>query len=227
MPVTRTLFILAGMAVFSACAGEPAKIIIQPETGPETAAPPLPPQEERAILDYQDAGAGRKIPEWLTCFLDQGIRGVEGLENYRDSYVFVAENGGANFTALGHWAAGFTPAQDFPRLAAVRVEERMLRTAVLYPDDEYGEFFEALVKKASDAVYIGAVKEESFWIKQRYSPDNAPGRERYVFFVLVTVKKSELQTQLRALLAEIHPAAPSREQAASINRLKETFFEDF
>jgi hypothetical protein len=101
----------------------------------------------------------------------------------------------------------------------------MLRTAALYPDDEYGEFFETLVRKASDAVYTGAIKEDTFWIKQW---DNALGRERYVFFVLVTMEKSGLQTQIRALLAEIRPIVPpTREQTASINRLKETFFEGF
>jgi hypothetical protein len=222
MPKIRALVLLTGMAVLCACSGEPAKVVIRPES----AGPVEQRRETLPILDYQDAAAGRAIPEWLICFLAQGSQGVEELEAYRDSYAFVAENWGTNFKALGHWTAGFTAAQDFPRLAAVRIEQRLLRTAVLYPDDEYGEFFAALVKKASDAVYIGAVKTDTFWIKQR-APENAPGREQYVFFVLVTVGKSLLQTQIQALLAETVPSAPSREQAAAINRVKETFFEGF
>jgi hypothetical protein len=223
MSVTRPLVFLAGLAFFCACTGEPAKIIIQPET-----KAPVQPRSGQVILDYQDAAGGRKIPEWVTRFLDRGSQGVEELEYYRDSYAFVAANRGTNFKALGHWAAGFTTAQDFPRLAAVRMEERMLRTALLYPDDEYGEFFEALVKRASDTVYTGALKEDTFWIKQLSYQENVPGREEYVFFVLVTMEKRELQTQVQALLAEISPITPpTREQAASINRLKETFFEGF
>jgi hypothetical protein len=150
------------------------------------------------------------------------------MELYRDSYVFVGTNRGTNFRALGHWAEGFTAAQDFPRLAAIRIESRLLRAASLYPDDEYGEFFEALVKKAFDAVYTGAVKERTFWIKQRYGEENSSIREEYEFFVLVTIGKSEFQAQVRAILAEITTAKPpTRDQAAAINRIKETFFEDF
>lgn len=224
MSKTSPRIFLAGMTVFFACLGEPAKIIIRPEPiGPSEL-----PREKQVILDHQNAAMGREIPEWLTRFLDQGNRGVETLEYYGDSYAFVAENWGTNFKALGHWSEGFTTAQDFPRLAAVRIEDRLLRTASLYPDDEYGEFFEILVKKASDMVYTGAVKEDTFWVKQRYSKENSPDRERYVFFVLVTVKKSELQAQIQGLLAETKPInPPAREQAAAINRLKETFFEGF
>jgi hypothetical protein len=224
MPKPSPFIFLTGMTVFFACLGEPAKIIIKPET----AGPPDLPREEQVLLDYQNAAPGRKIPEWLSRFLDQGNRGVEELEYYGDSYVFVAENWGTNFKALGHWSDGFTAAQDFPRLAAVRIEDRLLKAALLYPDDEYGEFFEILVKKASDMVYTGAIKADTFWIKQMYYKENLPGRERYVFFVLVTVKKSELQAQIQALLAETIPInPPTREQAAAINRVKETFFEGF
>jgi hypothetical protein len=224
MPKTSPFVFLAGTAVFFACLGEPAKIIIRPETaGPEDS-----PRDEQMILDYQNAAERGKIPEWLTRFLDQGNQGVEELEYYRDFYVFVAENWGTNFKALSHWREGFTAAQDFPRLAAVRIEERLLRTAILYPDDEYGEFFEILVKKASDMVYTGAMKADTFWIKQMYYKENSPGRERYVFFVLVTVKKSELQAQIQTLLTESVPInPPAREQAAAINRVKETFFDGF
>jgi hypothetical protein len=224
MPGIKALIFLAVTAVFFACAGEVSKIIIKPEI----AAPPDRPREERTILDYQGAAEGREIPGWVLRFLDQGNPGVETLEAYRNSYVFVAAHWGMNFKALGHWIQGFTAAQDFPRLAAVRIEERLLRTASLYPDDEYGDFFAALVKKASDAVYTGTVKADSFWIKQLYAEEDAPARERYVFFVLLTIDKSEFQNQVRALLADLSPLKPpSREQAAAINRLKETFFEGF
>jgi hypothetical protein len=224
MPKTSAGILLAGMTVFFACTGEPPKIIIRPE-------PPGPvsqPREGQVILDYQDSAGGGTVPAWVIRFLARSNQGVEELEYYEDSYVFVAANEGTNFKALGHWAQGFTVAQDFPRLAAVRIEERLLRTAVLYPDDEYGEFFETLVKKASDMVYTGAMKADTFWIKQTASEGNSPGRERYVFFVLVTIDKTGFQTQIQALLAAIPSVTPpTREQAASINRLKETFFEDF
>jgi hypothetical protein len=225
--IPGAVLVLAGMLVFAACAGEPPKIIIRPELPGETA----PSWEASHILDYQNAALGEALPEWVSRFLDQGSRGVEEMAAYQNSYVFVGTSRGTNFKALGHWEAGFTAAQDFPRLAALRIETRLTGAASLYPDDEYGDFFEMLVKKASDAVYTGAVKESSCWILRQYrqyGEEGSPVQERYEFFVLTRIEKSSFQTQVQALMADINPAkSPTRDQAAAINRIRETFFEDF
>ncbi|MDR1277429.1 MAG: hypothetical protein LBK02_01615 [Treponema sp.] len=222
----KFFLVALGVLIFSVCTGEPPKIIFQPESS--GSLPGFQPWNRGRIQDHQDAALGRIIPEWLSGFLLQGSRGLEEMEIYRNSYVFVGINQGTNFKALGHWAEGFTAAQDFPRLAAVRIEERLLGAAALYPDDEYGEFFETLVKKSSDAVYTGAVKEDSFWILRRYDEDAASVGERYEFFVLVTIAKSEFQAQVHAIMEDIHTSVPpTRDQAAAINRIKETFFDLF
>jgi hypothetical protein len=223
--MSRAFFFLTGALVFFSCVGEPPKIIIKP--GASGTSPP--PREEYQFLNYQGAETGGEIPEWVSRYLEGGSRNVERMEFYRDSWVFVGNNRGTNFKALGHWAEGFTAAQDFPRLAAVRIEERLLGAASLYPDDEYGEFFEALVKKASDAVYTGAIKESVFWVLRRQdNEETASARERYDFFVLVTIAKSEFQAQVHAIMEGIHTnVPPTRDQTAAINRIKETFFDLF
>ncbi|MDR1099920.1 MAG: hypothetical protein LBL28_05500 [Treponema sp.] len=223
----RKFFLVSlGVLIFSACAGEPSKIIFRPESS--GTLPGFRSWGRGRIQDYQDAALGGIIPEWLSRFLLQGNLGVEEMEIYRNSYVFVGINQGTNFKALGHWTEGFTAAQDFPRLAAVRIEERLLGAASLYPDDEYGEFFEALVKNSSDAVYTGAIKESSFWILRQYGENAALAGERYDFFVLVTIAKSEFQAQVHAIMDGIRTnVPPTRDQAAAINRIKETFFDLF
>jgi hypothetical protein len=206
---------------------EPPKIIIQPD---QAEAAGLQREQEGAILSHQNTGRGEAVPEWVSRFLDRGSRGVEELEGYEDAYAFVGVSRGMNFKALGHWAEGFSATQDFPRLAALRIEARLINAASLYPDDEYGEFFEALVKKASDAEYTGVVKEASFWLLRQYQQDDedAPIRERYEFFVLMYIEKGEFQAQAQTLMADIRTKKPpTREQAAAINRIKETFFDDF
>jgi hypothetical protein len=217
---------LAAALFFSACAGEPPKIIIKPESPREA----VPPGAEGRILDHQNAAQG-EMPEWVSRYLAGGNRGVEEMEPYRNFWVFVGTNRGTNFTALSHWAGGFTPAQDFPRLAALRIEARLIGAASLYPDDEYGEFFETLVKKASDAAYTGVIREDAFWILRQYhqsDEENSSLREQYEFFVLTAIEKNEFQFQARAIMADIKTAvSPTRDQAAAINRIKETFFEDF
>ncbi|MDR2159916.1 MAG: hypothetical protein LBP23_07610 [Treponema sp.] len=225
--IWKTGMLLAGSLIFSACAGDLPKIIIPPD---QTETAGLQREHEGAILSHQNTGRGSEVPEWVSRFLDRGSRGVEELEGYEDAYVFVGVSRGVNFKALGHWAEGFSAAQDFPRLAALRIEARLIKAASLYPDDEYGEFFEALVKKASDAEYAGAVKEASFWLLRRYQQDDedAPVREGYEFFVLMRIEKGEFQAQVEALMADTNTdKPPTREQAAAINRIKETFFDDF
>jgi hypothetical protein len=222
----RASGLLMGIFVFSACMGEPPKIIIRP--GDREGSDGRRETEPYDLIDYQDAAAGGGVPEWVRLFLEPGIGAVESLEAYRDVYVFIGTNRGANFNALNHWAEGFTAAQDFPRLAAVRIEQRLTRAASLYPDDEYGEFFEQAVKNASDAVYPGAVKEGAFWMLRRRHEDAFPGREQYDFFTLITIEKKQFQAQVNELLKNITPAVPpARDQAAAINRIRETFFEDF
>jgi hypothetical protein len=219
--------VFTGMLVLSTCAGEPVKIIFRPD-------PPEPPYQHEQVYEpyeltgHQDAATGKAVPEWVSRFLERGIEGVEALEAFSNHYVFIGTNRGGNFNALSHWAEGFTVVQDFPRLAAVRIEQRLISAASLYPDDEYGEFFEVLVKTASDAVYSGAEKEAAFWIQRRFYDESPQGREQYDFFILVTIEKTLFQTQVQELLTRITTRVPpSRDQAAAINRIRETFFENF
>ncbi|GHV96037.1 hypothetical protein AGMMS50293_23570 [Spirochaetia bacterium] len=181
------------------------------------------------------------MPEWVNQFLRGGIPGLEAIGAYQNRYVFVGKNKGNNFSALQQWAENFSPVQDFPRLAAARIEHRLISAASLYPDDEYGDYFEFLIKSASDAEYAGALKEESFWIKQRveHKTETADSEETdqsgpplveevYEFFVLISIDKTILQTRIREFMAGIKPAVPpSRAQKAAINRVQQIFFEGF
>ncbi|MCL2804964.1 MAG: hypothetical protein FWD26_03390 [Treponema sp.] len=163
----------------------------------------------------------RSIPQWLLTFIDGGIEEVEKLETFNDKYVFVAVNQGENVIALNKWADNFTAAYDFTNFAAIRIEERMILTASLYPDDEYGLFFETFIKNAYSAEYQDAEKEETYWIKH-----SAP--ETYHFFILLTIKKSSMQSTIRRMMAQTNAAvAPTGSHAIAVNRLRQNFFEGF
>ncbi|MDR1575655.1 MAG: hypothetical protein LBS37_06580 [Treponema sp.] len=230
-------FILTGPLFFFACAGQ-KKIIFHPEFNP------LPEQAETLvpgeIIESRNGPADAALPEWLGNFLNGGIRRVEAQGVYWDKYIFIGKNSGTNLNALRQWAERFTVAQDLPRLVGARIENRLLAAADLYPDDEYGEFFEAMIKSASDAEYPEALKEDNFWIKWRISgepaadltgegeTENTVERDIYEFFVLISIDKIALQNRIQALMANIQTAvSPTRDQAASINRIRQNFFEVF
>ncbi|MDR0877807.1 MAG: hypothetical protein LBN21_07115 [Treponema sp.] len=214
-------------ALLSSCVNAPARMIIRPEQPllPQT-EPPEGPGAGYQIINFRGSETGAAIPLWVSRYFDQGRAGVETLENYQDKYVFIGTNRGINFKALLQWAVMFSAAQDFPALAAERVERRLLNAASLYPDDEYGEFFEALVKSAFDAEYRGAVREEDFWVRrQAVDSDDEPS---YCFLVLISIDKNLLKTIVSGLMGDIVlTVPPTRDQAASINRIRENFFEGF
>jgi hypothetical protein len=145
---------------------------------------------------------------------------VEELNSFQNRYVFIGKNKGSNFIALNKWAGNFTVVQDFPLLAAVRIEKRLNSSATLFPDDEYGEFYEAFVKKIFNAEYHGAVKEQTYWIKTT--------AEVYEFYVFVSMEKIKMQSIIRTMMSDsLAAVTPTRAQSAAINRLRIIFFEGF
>jgi len=193
----------------------------------------LPPISEETkiprtftILDYKNKDSGNAIPEWVNSYLDSGLRGVETLKAYQDSYAFVKKNEGNHFNALQLWKANFSAELDFPRLAAARIEARF---SVPYPDEEYGAFYEGLIRAASDATWTGAATKDDFWLRKKYHPNETEGeQENWEFLILVTMEKSIFSSQLKTVFEKINPSPPpDQNQIAAINLVKDHFFEKF
>jgi hypothetical protein len=241
------LFFAVSPLVFYSCAGQ-ERIIFLPEPDPVREQADV---LEAGVITGSQSGTA-PLPQWVSRFQsgrfqksrfqNEGIRQVEAMEAYRGKYIFIGTNRGASLNALEQWAAEFTVAQDFPRLVAQRIEKRFLAAASLYPDDEYGEFFETMIKNASNAEYPEAVKVETFWIQWQtggggenaQDPDepakveNAAVQEIYELLVLVSIDKNRLRARIQELLTQTQAAVRStREQAAAIHRLRQRFFEGF
>jgi len=177
-------------------------------------------------------GSARSIPAWLSSFLNGGIEAVERMDAYSNKYVFIAFNEGDNVAALKKWVEYYTVMQDFPMLVAARIEKRMYLTTTLYPDDEYGAFYEAMMHNAYNDVYPDAVKEDNYWIKTK--SQNVEGEMRpsaseiYKYFVLVTIEKNLLQTIIRDMIAKTEAVVKlTKSQNNSVTRLRNNFFEGF
>jgi len=180
------------------------------------------------IIDYKNKTTGEAIPDWVNIYLNYSLREVEALRTYQGSYAFVHKNEGNNFNALQLWKDNFSVELDFPRLAAARIEARFSAN-VPYPDDEYGAFYEALIRAASDASWTGATTKDDFWIRKRYPANETDGEhENLEFFVLVTIEKSRFSSQLEKIFESINPIPPpDKNQIAAINQVKERFYEKF
>jgi len=220
---------------FAACVMRPEKVIFRPDTANTPQKKPVP-FELWEILRSQNGGPG-DIPEWARLYIDDKENEIEALDVFEGKYVFIGANGGGNFNALQQWANGFTVEQDLPGLVTLRAETRLVTAASLYPDDEYGDFFEFLIRDLSDAEYYGAVKEQSFWLSRAVRPSEtddadtnpaASDTERYEFLILVSVDKETLQKQIQNIIANVKVKEhPTKEQAAAVARIKNNFFEGF
>jgi len=186
------------------------------------------------IIDTKN-GLARLMPIWLRTFLDGGIEDVEKLDAYSDKYVFIDVNEGENIILLNKWIDYYAIMQDFPLLVADRIEKRMYLSTSLYPGDEYGLFFEAMMNNAYNAVYDSAVKEDTYWIKIKSQNvegvggvPSPPPSETYKFFILITIEKNAMQTIIRNMMAksseEVKLTAIHKN---SVNRLRNIFFERF
>ncbi|MDR3192866.1 MAG: hypothetical protein LBT87_07360 [Treponema sp.] len=192
------------------------------------------------IQDYEGRAEGGSIPEWVNRYFSEGEGGVEKMAEYQGKYLFIGKNQGSNPKALGQWQAAFSPPQDFAQLAASRIEARLVRGAGDgYPDNVYGPFFEAMVKKAYDAKYQGVQKEKGFWVRlvPPYVPPAEPGegeagaeetaeRPVYVFLVLLSVDRPAFETQVGGIVDSARGDLPlPRSQEAAVSRVRENFFD--
>ena len=206
-------------------------------SGQQRRQPPLRQEEPRygslvswELLNYRDRDRGGLIPAWASLYLNGNFAAIEKLPEYRDLYVFIGENSGTNFNALKQWEGAFSPDLDFARLAAARIEKRFLDAAVTYPDDEYGSYFEALIREASDAVWEGAQRKDDFWVYRSYPAEDEFSEigQIYDFLILVCIEKNLLDEQIKTVMQNVKPEAPlSRDQRNAVSRVQEHFFEGF
>jgi hypothetical protein len=199
-----------------------------------SALPPVAAEETYFIRNYQGRDSGEAIPGWANRYLEGGVPGIECMNEFKESYVFVAEISGISINALSQWALGFSPEQDISYLVARRVQARFPNSDTGNPDFEYGRYFENLVRASADAFYHGVKKRGSFWFEKEYPGENdgpsdeTPDGESSVFLILMTIDKDTLRSQLEPVLAGADDSIEvTREQMAAIDHLRSSFFEGF
>jgi len=226
--------------LFATCVTPQNKVIFRPDTtnNPQDLPRPFDSWE---IIESQNGKGAANIPEWVRLYFNNAVNEIEDMDRFSGQYVFIGENGGGNFNALQQWANGFTVEQDLPRLVTLRVERRLVASASLYPDDEYGEYYEFLIRDVSNGEFLTAEKEQTFWLKRKKNEDSAEtdditnsqsnpdtARERYEFLVLVSIDSETLQKQIQGIMTRIKTKIPpTKDQAAAIAKIKNNFFEGF
>jgi hypothetical protein len=213
------VLLVAALLVFSlAACGSGPKSVVEQKT----------PTYE--VVDHKTMAIGGDIPAWVISYIDSGVQGVEALPAYKDKFVFIAEDEGTNKAALSLWMTGFNVGQEISRMVSTRVQAKFVGAAAGSPDDEFGRYFENVVKSAGEASYSGARKETDFWLLKRYFKANSKEVEKevYTMYVLVTIDRATLERQIEAVLNGVQVDKPlTREQQTAVDRVKEGFYEAF
>ena len=177
------------------------------------------------IIESKSGQGNENLPEWLLIYINYGIHELENSGIFPEKYSFIESAEGRNFDVLNKWITNFSVSQDFRKQPADRIERKMLSVAALYPDDEYGLFFEEMIKKAFNKEYTDAVIEDTYWIMKK-SENNTT--ETYIFYILINIDKKSLQDMIFKMTEEVlNSVTPARQQRNSIRRLQQNFFEGF
>ncbi|MDR0377775.1 MAG: hypothetical protein LBH70_08285 [Spirochaetaceae bacterium] len=182
------------------------------------------------IIEHMAGGSRETLPDWAALYIAGGNSSVESLPRYANRYVFVDTNSSDSFTALTQWAAGFMVDQDFPQLVSRRVLSRFIGDGQRSPDRDFGRYFESAVKAAADTRYSDARREADFWLLKRYETEDTEGgpREVYDFYILVSIAKDRLQSQLNQILITAEEGfSLTKSQISAVNRLRANFYEGF
>jgi hypothetical protein len=209
-----------------ACRGDPDPEIPVLREGPFNESPPV--VQANRILDYQGKSSGQALPRWLEAYLAGGNAGVEALPEYEYVYAFVGENSGPSPAPLETWRRNFDTGRTFPRLAGARIRFRFIGGLQTSADEVYGGYYQATVKAAYGADYIGPWKEGDFWILEDPGEDTerAGKSGRYRYFVFVLVPKDVFEKEVRDILEQIKDRG-TRDQNSACEKLRENFFEGF
>ena len=225
--ILLAVFSFYALIIFS-CPGKTAPLIIIPETSNKK----IEINYSIGLDDITDTKNGKgknAIPEWLMTYNSGGIDAVEKTDQYAGKYCFVGRNKNSNFEALSKWAENYPETNAVTRLVAARIENRLNLNIALYPDDEYGVFYERLIKKSFDMEYRDAVTKEIFWIKKTETTEANESFDTYEFFAFVIIDKTIMQDIIKKMITDSRDEKdfPTRAQNNAINNIQLHFFEGF
>jgi hypothetical protein len=173
-----------------------------------TPEPPTPPPGTRngTITGWQGKSQGERLPAWLDMYIAGGIPSLESLPEFSDRYVFVAHADSGSLDALRYWLSSFDTTLDFPHLVFERIYARARSTLHLLPADEYGSWYETMLKAAASHTWTGAEADPacpSCWVERDKTDAEGASARQYTGYILLTVPRTVLDPQLTEFLNSI------------------------
>ena len=207
------------------------------------------------ILDYQGRASGAELPELVSLYINGGVSALEKLDEFASYFVFVAEQSSPNLDTLLQWADNFSLERDVPQLVLLRVYRRLTGNLSVNPDDMYGGFFEAFIKRLASRRWPLAQKYYTTWVFVRriaelppsgvsdsdisdmdvpeqalpeYTGEASFDSRLYMYLILNVIEKAEFESSMKLIMNGITlDESLPRDQAQAVNSVKSNLLNGF
>ena len=233
----KSVFIGIFFLFFVFCCQNQKQNIIDPVPDIEFDLPLKQETPVLQVLDYKNRGEGTVLAPWVRRYLENGIAGIESLDIYHGSYLFVASIRSKKLPVINQWVEKYNPERDFSRLAAERIQKRLeLDLPGKPPDMVYGPNYEKTLKTAYQNAFWGAIQLDNSWVyalRTVQDEDAEPETPQFWGFILLSIPRETLEIQVVELLSKISNSATAggrvstKEQNTAFDHVKEHFFEEF
>jgi len=163
-------------------------------------------------LENKGTATNTKTPDWIKVYVEHGISRVQARPEFRDKYVVIGEESGANQQFVIAWADNFSAQQRIGNmLRTTIVSEYQARvqgqaqsvgggtpTAAGESTGVYQQQIDSVINAIVNVSYSGAQRESDWWsLRRRYDPDvKGEYSDSYTAYVLYTIPKAELNRQV-------------------------------
>jgi hypothetical protein len=157
------------------------------------------------VIEHKGTVFGiNKYPPWLDKYLNgNGTRAIERLDDYKEVYVFIAEEQGAELQYVETWAKNFNAQQQIGAFVKTRVESLFKANDNKNPNDASKRKYDNWINTLVSATYTGARQEADWWLHTRTTVKGKEPEIRYTSYVLYTIQKKVLDQQIKNQIIKI------------------------
>ena len=213
------LLVLIAFIFGCASAPEPEPVPEKPKGEIKVEPRVYPPK----TIEHKTSALGGEPPQWAFLEADE----LEGMDKYKDYYVFKFDQVGADLEGVKAWTRSFVAATEVARMVSTRVMNKFAG-AMVGDRDMVETYMEEVAKVMALAEYAGARKAGDFWVHQQtYKDDGKPDKKQYRYWMLYTVPRDQVDAAIeRALEGESARNKPkTEEEQAARDRVRELFGE--
>jgi hypothetical protein len=173
-------------------------------------------ESENSVVTLEHKGTGlgvTKLPAWLSEYFERGVPGVEALADYQGKYCIVGDERGPELEEVLVRANSFNTQQQIGAQISTSIASVFKANESKVPDEASSRKYSNALNTLVNASYTGARKEGDWWLKQRISESGAVDEIRFTAYVLYSIDRKMLDTQIANQITRMKDGTPGLDEA--------------